>query len=174
MYILHAGCQENVSYMNLALNAKLTCGGLFSSLLLQLAPAWCQPAPEQLPENPAPVSATADKLSKPHGSHLEPVLQKIRANPNQRTQITVIVASYRPKIEPLRQEYRQKSQEFIDYIVTGQPAEKVMARQDELNQLYGAIVTHYSMMRLEIRKLLSPDQSKLYDDYRRQQGWGKR
>jgi len=113
-------------------------------------------------------------LNQPHGSHLEPILVKIHANPEQRTKITIIVTNYRPKIEPLRQEYRQKSQEFLDYIITGQPAEKVISRQSELNHLYGAIVTQYSMMRLEIRKVLSPEQSKLYDDYRRQQGWTKR
>jgi Spy/CpxP family protein refolding chaperone len=154
--------------------ARLIFTWLLSSLLAQPSPVSCQALPTDQPADPTQVSAAADKLKQPHGSHLEPILQKIHANPDQRTKITFIVTNYRPKIEPLRQEYRQKSQEFIDYIITGQPAEKVISRQTELNHLYGAIVTQYSMMRLEIRRVLTVEQSKLYEDYRRQQGWTKR
>jgi len=155
------------------LKARLIFAGLLSVLLAQSAPLRCQPLPADTPADPSQVSAAADKLKQPHGSHLEPILRKIHANADQRCKITVIVTNYRPKIEPLRQEYRQKSQEFIDYIITGQPAEKVISRQSELNHLYGAIVTQYSMMRLEIRKVLTPEQSRLYEEYRRQQGWTK-
>src|SRR5256885_864809 len=60
-------------------------------------------------------------MSRPYGSHLEPILQKINATTDQRQKITTIVQNFRPKIEPLRQEYRVKSQQFLQLIVTGQP-----------------------------------------------------
>lgn len=120
------------------------------------------------------VLSTAEKFKEPHGSHLEPILRKINASPEQRVRITTIVTSFKPKIEPLRQEYRLKSQEFINCLVTGEPAEAVMARMGELNHLYGSIVTQYSLMRLEIRKVLTPDQRKAYEEYRHQQGWDRK
>ena len=112
-------------------------------------------------------------MSGQYGQHLEPILIKIKASADQRVKITAVVTSYRPKIEPLRQEYREKSQQFVNFLVTGQPAETVMARQGELNKIYSTIVTQYGMMQLEIRKYLSPDQTRLFEQYRCQQGWSK-
>lgn len=137
------------------------------------APALSQQTPAPPAVKPADVLSTAEKFREPHGSHLEPILRKINASPEQRVRITTIVTSFKPKIEPLRQEYRLKSQEFINCLVTGEPAEAVMARMGELNQLYGSIVTQYSLMRLEIRKVLTPDQRKAYEEYRHQQGWDR-
>lgn len=124
-----------------------------------------------VPKGDESVSARASRLSSPHGSHLEPILARIGANPEQRKSITTIVMSYKPRLDPLKQEYRQKSNEFLDYIVTGKPADVVMARQGELNNLYSVIIMEYSRMRLEIRKQLTPDQCKKFEEYRRQQGW---
>src|SRR5438067_289728 len=71
-------------------------------------------------------------MSGPYGQHLEPILEKIHANPDQRQKISAVVASYKGKIQPLREEYREKSQQFVKFLITGQPAETVMARQGEL------------------------------------------
>jgi len=117
------------------------------------------------------LSAGTKSFSKPYGSHLGPILQNIGASSDQRKAIGRIVENYEPKIEPLRQEYKQKSAEFIDYIVTGKSAGVIMARQGELNNLYGVIVTEYSLMRMEIRRLLTPQQCRLFEEYRARQGW---
>ncbi len=116
-------------------------------------------------------AAAGKTFDKPYGSHLEPMLEKIGATADQRKQVTFIVDNYKPKIEPLRVEYRQKSQEFLEFIIHGQPAEVIMARQGELNHLHGDISTEYSLMRLEIRRLLTPDQCRRLEEYRTQQGW---
>jgi len=129
-----------------------------------------QPAPQPAPGDQDKSSRVA-QFKAAYGSHLEPILAKIGASPEQRKQITAIVLEYKPKIEPLRVEYKQKSQEFLNFIVTGMPAEKVMARQGELNKLYSVIVSQYSLMRLEIRRYLTSDQCRLFEQYRAQQGW---
>lgn len=128
------------------------------------------------PQNAKPGSGStatsgSKKFDKPYGSHLEPILQRIGANPDLRKKITIIVQTYRPKIEPLRTEYKTKSAEFINYIVQGKPAEVIMARQGELNNLYGVIITEYGLMRMEIRRVLTPQQCKAFEEYRAQQGW---
>lgn len=119
-------------------------------------------------------TAPAKGFERPYGYHLQPILATIGASDDQKKRITVIVEHYRPKLEPMRVEYRQKSREFIDFIITGKPAEVIMARQVELNNLYGVINTQYSLMRLEIRRLLSPQQCVKYEEYRRTQGWQAR
>jgi Spy/CpxP family protein refolding chaperone len=145
-------------------------GGI--SLLSTGVLVWAQPNGIQ---NTAAFTTTAkvsDKsMASAYGSHMEPILKKINASPEQRQKISVIVASYKPKIEPMRQEYREKSQQFLNFIVTGQPAVTVMERQNELNKLYSTIITQYSMMQIEIRKTLTPEQTKLFEEYKRQQGW---
>ena len=117
------------------------------------------------------VMAHASQMSQKHGSHLQPILAKIGATPQQRESITMIVMTHKPKLEPLRQEYKIKSQEFLDFIITGKPDDVIMSRQTELNQLYSTIVTQYSQMRIEIRKHLTPDQCVKFEEYRRAQGW---
>lgn len=120
------------------------------------------------------VTITTAGIDAPYGSHLNPILEKICATPDQRKRLAGIVESYKPKIEPLRAEYKQKSKEFINDIISGQPAEVIMARQGELNNLHGVISTQYSLMRLEIRRMLSPQQCKLFEEYRLSQGWRSR
>jgi Spy/CpxP family protein refolding chaperone len=110
-------------------------------------------------------------MNSAYGSHLEPILKKINATADQRQKISAIVSNYKPKIEPLRQEYRQKSQQFLNFVVTGQSAVTIMERQNELNKLYSTIITNYSMMQLEIRKTLTPEQTRAFEQYKRQQGW---
>jgi len=137
-------------------------------------PAKSAPAAGQFAAQGGAVASTASQFGQRYGTHLEPILQQISATPAQRQTITTIVLTYKPKIEPLRQEYRVKSQEFLDFIVQGKPADVVMARQGELNTLYSAIVTQYGMMRIEIRKQLSEPQRVKFEEYRRKQGWTKR
>lgn len=130
-----------------------------------------QPAQYPLDAQNNDVASVSQKFAKPYGYHLEPILKKLQATPDQRKKITDIVMSYKPKLEPLRQKYKQDSQEFLQWIISGMPAEQVMARQGELNSLYGTIVTQYSMMRIEIRRNLTPEQCKLFEEYRQKQGW---
>lgn len=124
------------------------------------------------PETAADISSKASNgFSKPYGYHLRPILQAIGASEEQSKRITEIVHNYRPKIEPLRIEYRKKSKEFLDFIIQGKSAELIMARQGELNNLYGVIITQYSLMRLEIRRMLTPQQCVAFENYRAKQGW---
>ncbi|MBI4533884.1 MAG: hypothetical protein HY711_08035 [Candidatus Melainabacteria bacterium] len=145
-----------------------------SSLLLGSLVGLCVKANPASPVESAKTDQAqvrAEKLKAPYGSHLEPILQKIGATPEQRKRIAEIVMSHKPRIEPLRQEYKQKSQEFLTCLVSRKPAEDIMASQGELSQLYSVIVSQYNLMRLEIRRLLTPEQRVVFEEYRRQQGW---
>ena len=115
--------------------------------------------------------APADAFSKPYGSHLAPILESVHATPEQRTSISAVVESFRPKIEPLRQSYQQKRQEFLTGLGSGLASTELMARQTDLSQLYCDISCQYCRMSLEIRKQLKPEQIVLYEEYRMKQGW---
>ncbi len=118
--------------------------------------------------------APADAFNKPYGYHLEPILRRIKASAKQKSKITLVVKSYAPKISPLREEYTKKRRQFLTGIVNGGPPEQIMAHQGELNNLYSTIVSQYSCMNLEIRRLLTPGQVKLMEEYRQEQGWVSR
>ena len=115
--------------------------------------------------------STAADVNKPYGSHLEPILSKIKASPDQRTKITQIVQSYKSRIQPLRDEYKLKRDEFIKYMVGGSTAELIMSKQLELGHLSSDMSSKYTLMRLEIRRLLSPEQVLLFEQYAREHGW---
>lgn len=115
--------------------------------------------------------STATEINKPYGSHLNPILTKIKATTDQRTKITQIVQSYRSRIQPLRDEYKIKRDEFIKYMVGGGAAEMIMSKQLELGHLSSDMSSKYTLMRLEIRRLLSPDQVVLFEQYAREHGW---
>ena len=154
----------------------LVCVPLLSSYTAVLAkPATnVQPAMVTSGGVPPVVPATPPRMhdmNSPYGSHLQPILMVIKATPEQRVKISGIVESYKPKIEPLRQEYRVKSGEFLDLLMKGGPAEVIMARQGDLNKVYSLIIVHYASMQLEIRKQLTPQQTVLFEQYRRQEGW---
>ena len=122
----------------------------------------------------APAAAVKSKtmdFSKPYGSHLQPILTKINANADQKVKITSIVQSYKSKLEPMRQEYRKCREEFLNCITTGSSAETVMQKQVELGHLSSDISSTYTLMRLEIRRLLKPEQVIQYEWYCRKQGW---
>jgi hypothetical protein len=110
-------------------------------------------------------------LSHPYGYYLEPILEKIKATPDQRKRITKIVFSYKAKIQPLRDQYKQTKQEFWDGMLNGHPAETVMTKEIEMSHLESDIVSKYCLMRLEIRKNLKTDQIIVFEQYCRQQGW---
>lgn len=112
--------------------------------------------------------------SKPFGSHLPAILDTVQATPEQRTNITAIVESFRPKIDPLRQSYQQKKQEFLIGLTTGLAAEQLMGKQNDLSQLSSDISCQYCQMSLEVRKQLKPNQIVLYEEYRMKQGWNRR
>jgi Spy/CpxP family protein refolding chaperone len=111
------------------------------------------------------------ELNRPYGYHLKPILERINANPEQRDKIGHIVESYRSTIQPMRDQYKQKQQEFISAMVGGGSNETVMAKQLELGHLYSDIVSKYCLMRLEIRRLLSPQQILQFEAYGREHGW---
>lgn len=113
-------------------------------------------------------------VNKPYGSHLQPILDKIQANPTQRVKITQIVESYRTKIQPLRDEYKQKRQDFLSSMTSGSAAETIMTRQVELSHLSSEISSRYTLMRLEIRRQLTPQQILQFEDYAREHGWNRR
>lgn len=120
---------------------------------------------------PAGLRTPTIDVSKPYGYHLEPILQKIKATPDQRTKIVVVVQSYRSKIQPLRDEYKQRRQEFITVMTGGAAAETIMAKQVELSHLASDITSKYTLMRLEVRRIMTPQQILQFEDYARQHGW---
>jgi Spy/CpxP family protein refolding chaperone len=113
-------------------------------------------------------------VSKPYGYHIEPILKKIKANDDQRLKIKNVVQSYRSKIQPLRDEYKIKRQEFITVMTGGGASETIMAKQMELSRLASEITSKYTLMRLEIRRVLSPPQILLLEEYAREHGWNSR
>ena len=109
--------------------------------------------------------------SKPYGYYLKPMLDHIQANPDQRTKITAILQNYRGRLEPLRNEYNVKQQEFLSNVVKGFSSEVIMAQQTRLGQLSAEITSHYCQMSLEVRRILSPDQIIRYEEFKKKQGW---
>jgi Spy/CpxP family protein refolding chaperone len=110
-------------------------------------------------------------FSKPYGSHLGPILDRIKANPEQRRKITVIVESFRSTLEPLRDQYREKQQEFIQSMTTGATDEAIMSSQVELAHLSSQISSNYMLMRIQVRRLLTPQQVVQFEAYRKEHGW---
>jgi Spy/CpxP family protein refolding chaperone len=142
--------------------------------LLAGAPVIGQNANKPAKESIAPKATVDSGISRqPYGFHFQQIMLRISATPPQRQQIEAIVEAHRPKIAPLREEYRQKSDEFLSLICTGKPAEQVMSSQIQLNQLHNAITNEYYLMRLEIRRLLQPNQWEVFQAYIREQGWDK-
>lgn len=121
-----------------------------------------------------PASIAGGKSFKqPYGSHLEPILVKIAATPDQRKNITAVFLSYKPKLQPLRDQYNVKRDEFLKSLCDGKDAAVVMSQQVELGRLYSDITSQYTFMRLDIRRYLSPNQIVLFEQYRKQQGWNR-
>lgn len=122
----------------------------------------------------APSGSSSAKIANaPYGSHLEPILQAVQANTDQRKQITEVVEEFRPRIQPMKAKYRELQSQFLNSMTTGRPAEEIMLKQEELNELYNRIVNEYCVMNLKVRKLLNKDQFDRYEAYRKAQGWTK-
>jgi Spy/CpxP family protein refolding chaperone len=115
--------------------------------------------------------AGGNAFKQPYGFHLEPILKTISATADQRKKISSVVQTYRPRIQPLREQYNQKRDEFLKSVVDGKEAEVIMTQQVELGRLHSDIISQYTFMRLEIRRFLSPNQTMLLEKYRKQQGW---
>ena len=113
----------------------------------------------------------ANAFSKPYGSYLNPILEYIQADPDQRTKITGIVQSFRGRIEPLTIEYKQKNQALLGNLVHGQTPELIMDEQTQLGRLYSEITLYYCQMSLEVRKCLNAEQIVRYEEFKRKQGW---
>ena len=128
-------------------------------------------------EKLTPASATlgqmpaAGSFNRPYGFYLNPILEHIHANSDQREKITSILASYKPIIEPLRVEYRSKNAELLSKIAHGDKPETIMDIQTRLGHLHSEIIVGYCRMSLEVRKILNPDQIVLYEEFKRKQGW---
>lgn len=110
-------------------------------------------------------------VSRPYGSHLKPILDRIKATSDQRTKISSIVEGYRSRIQPLREEYKQKQQEFLTSMTSGGTAETIMTKQVELSHLSSEINSRYYLMRLEIRRQLTPGQILQFEAYAREHNW---
>lgn len=114
------------------------------------------------------------KHSGAFGSHLKPLLLHLKTTTDQTNKITGIMDSYRDKIEPLRLRYRLVSKAFLDAMIKGSSSQEIMEHQMELARLNSDISNQYCLMSLEIRRCLSDKQVVQYEEYRQQQGWGKR
>jgi hypothetical protein len=156
--------------------AFFTLSVLSTAVLALPEPGRAQDQPKPDAGKPAlipGIAAGGKSFKQPYGMHLEPILKTIKANDDQRKKITAIVNNYKPKIQPLREQYNLKREEFLKSICDGKEAEVVMSQQVELGRLYSDITSQYTFMRLEIRKFLSPDQILLMEKYRKQQGWSR-
>jgi Spy/CpxP family protein refolding chaperone len=135
----------------------------------------CAFAKDDSKSQPSPPNATSatSGAGEVYGSHLEPILKTVTATVEQRKQITLVVEDFRPRIEPLQVKWKEKQSQFLNTMTTGRPAEEIMVKQNELNELYSQISNEYFMMHLKIRKVLTPAQCEKYESYRRRQGWHK-
>ena len=130
------------------------------------------PAANCTPTEQATASQAGSSLGATHyGSHLAPILKCVNASADQRVKITAIVLEFRPKIEPSLLKYKEKRDQFLSAIMTGKPAEDIMTKQEEVNQLFSLVTNQYCMMHLKVRKCLNPEQITAYEAYRKQQGW---
>jgi hypothetical protein len=120
---------------------------------------------------PALSTKRQQSFSKPYGYYLNPILEHIQANPDQRVKITAIVQSFRGRIQPMTEEYRQKNKEFLDNVAHGRAPELIMEQQIQVGRLYSDITLAYCQMSLEVRKVLSADQIVRYEEFKRAQGW---
>src|SRR5581483_11602207 len=100
--------------------------GLFVAALLSIRSVAAEPpaqsAPVAPPTDGKPVltgGSSKIDVTKPYGYHLQPILDKIKASPDQRQKITSIVQSYKSTIQPLRDQYKVRQQEFISLMVSG-------------------------------------------------------
>lgn len=133
-------------------------------------PAAAAPANDGKPTALAGSNSKID-VSKPYGYHLQPILDKIKATADQRQKISQVVQSYKSTIQPLRDQYKVRQQEFISLMVSGGAAESIMAKQVELGHLSSEITSKYCLMKLEIRHWLTPQQILQYESYGREHGW---
>ena len=111
------------------------------------------------------------KYSGKYGKHLEPILQRIKATEDQRKQLSAVVEDFRPRIEPLREKYRQTRTKFLEEISSSDCSDRVMVTQMEMGHLDSSIRREYLIMRLKVRKILTPEQDKKFEAYRNEQGW---
>lgn len=155
-------------------------GTALSISTAMIASSGCVAAPNE-DDNTSKASPTKNStgtvknsFSRPYGSHLAAILDSVNATPVQRTGITAVVESFRPRIDPLRQTYNQKRQEFLTGITTGLSSDQIMVKQTDLSQLYSDISCQYCRMSLEIRRQLRPEQIVQYEAYRMKQGWGRK
>jgi maltose-binding protein MalE len=110
-------------------------------------------------------SENSAKLGHSHyGSHLEPILKSVNATAEN---------DFRPKIEPIVIEYREKRDQFLAAITSGKSAEEIMLKQDEVGQLRSHIANEYCVMHLKVRHCLNGEQVTAYEQYRHLQGWVK-
>jgi hypothetical protein len=139
-----------------------------------LLPSEVQAAPSAKPAatgTPIIGSSKGMDVTTPYGSHLKPILDRIKATNEQRSKISQVVESYRSRIQPLRDEYKQKRQEFLTAMTSGGTAETIMTKQVELSHLSSEISSRYCLMRLEVRRQLSPQQILQFEAYARENGW---
>lgn len=146
-----------------------------SALFCILVPVTAQQANKtgspELQSTDKAIANKAGKFSHPYGYYLQPILEHIHANPDQRVKITAIVQSYRGRIEPLQTEYRQRNQQLLDKLSHGESSTSIMDDQMRVGRLYTDLNLYYCQMSLEVRKLLGPEQIVLYEEFKRQQGW---
>lgn len=153
----------------LALFLTGICGGL-ACLAQDNGGEKAVPASVQFDTSKLP---SGESMNKPYGSHLTAILTTINASADQKTKITIIVQNFKPVIAPLRETYKTKNKEYLNKVVTGASAAEIIERQGELCKLHQEICAEYCKMSLDVRKLLSPEQVKLYEGYRAKQGWNK-
>lgn len=155
----------NLRFPLLATTAAI-CG--LSGLSWQCATAQNADAPGAAADTSAAKSTIG---ASAYGSHLQAILTAIQATPDQRKKITEILEEFRPKIVPLKTEYKRKQAEFLQTMIAGRAPEDLMLKQEAMNEVQSRIINEYCAMNLKVRRLLNPHQCEQYENYRHQQGW---
>ncbi len=144
------------------LASLVLCAGIFIST--HPAPATSAlripPAPIKMPAPP-----TAGQRTRNQRAQLEVLLDRISASRKQREQINRIVSSYGADLKTLRKQLEASRSDFITNITQGKSPEAVMAKEAQLSKFTSSVEMQTSLMQLEIRKLLQPEQWRIFEDY---------
>ncbi len=103
--------------------------------------------------------------------HYDAVWHKMNLSAEQKTKIETIRTAAYKELRPLREKMFDKSMELRHLWLQPNPdEEKILNAQKEINKLRDAISDKVTAMKLEIHKVLTPEQIKKFADL----NWGRR
>jgi len=104
------------------------------------------------------------------GHHHDAVWSKLNLTDEQKTKIEALMTARQKEIRPLSEKMFDKSVALRRLWLQGNPdKDKILALQKEVRALRDQIQDKSTVLRLEIRKLLTPEQQEKLANY----GWGR-